>query len=389
MKNVLLYYSFSFALGGGEHLPLSLIASLQKMGNVTVALDQADNLKRSSEVFGIDIDLSALKVVQVTSPGYDPRRHGFRDSLCRFRNLRRLAKEADVCISTANIMDFGRPAHHFINMLAFGDDGFTAYAHRRVNGVQTADGGGARRFLVEHLLRPLLGMSSKRSIICDPSQRIYPNSHFVEKLMTDYYGPFNSRVFYPPTLFEEAPAAVERDPLKVVYIGRVIPEKRVAEIIGIVEKARAATGLDLRLEVAGRIDQVRSYGEQLRRMAAERKWLAFRGPLYGREKADILWSGSYAVHAERFEAFGISIAEYLKSGCIAIVPDDGGSREIVDSPELTYHTDAEAADILARLLADAPFRERQRLHCAARAENFTRKAYMERQQKLLEEIMNP
>ena len=38
MKSVLLYYSFSFALGGGEHLPLSLIASLQKMGNVTVAL---------------------------------------------------------------------------------------------------------------------------------------------------------------------------------------------------------------------------------------------------------------------------------------------------------------------------------------------------------------
>ena len=32
MKNVLLYYSFSFALGGGEYLPLSFIAALQKAG---------------------------------------------------------------------------------------------------------------------------------------------------------------------------------------------------------------------------------------------------------------------------------------------------------------------------------------------------------------------
>ena len=47
MKNVLLYYSFSFALGGGEYLPLAFIAALQKMGNLTVAVDQACNFERS------------------------------------------------------------------------------------------------------------------------------------------------------------------------------------------------------------------------------------------------------------------------------------------------------------------------------------------------------
>ena len=29
MKNVLLYYSFSFSFGGGEYLPLAFIAALQ------------------------------------------------------------------------------------------------------------------------------------------------------------------------------------------------------------------------------------------------------------------------------------------------------------------------------------------------------------------------
>ena len=270
MKKILLYYSFSFAFGGGDHLPLSFIASLQKMGDLTVALDVAANLERSSKLFGIDIDLGGLKVVQVTPPGYDPKRHNAFSSLARSRRLRQLAKEADVCISTANVMDFGRPAHHFMNMLAFGDDAFTAYAHSRVDQVRMAPGGRAKRLLM-NLLRPLLGMRSQRSVIRDRREHIYPHSMFVEKLMTEFYGPFNSTVFYPPTLFETGVASVVRDPLKVIYIGRIIPEKRIAEIIGIVEKARAATGLDIRLHVAGRMDQVPAYGERLHRMGAERE----------------------------------------------------------------------------------------------------------------------
>ena len=120
--------------------------------------------------------------------------------------------------------------------------------------------------------------------------------------MTDYYGAFNSSVFYPPTLFEAGATTIERDPLKLIYIGRIVPEKRIEKIIHIVEKTRMATGLNLKLHIAGRIDQSPSYGEQLRKMEAERDWLKLLGALYGVEKQDFLMSGSYAIHAERFEA---------------------------------------------------------------------------------------
>ena len=226
MKNVLLYYSFSFALGGGEYLPLAFIAALQKMSNLTVAVDQASNFERSYRAFGTDlgIDLSRLRIVQVTPPDYDPRRHNVLASLRRFRRLKQLARRSDVCISAASIMDFGKPAHHFINMLAFGDDAFTAFVH----GKSSRAGGGtlarAKRFFSNSILRPILGMRSKRSIICDRRQHIYPNARYVEKFMKSFYGPFNSSVFYPPTLFEAEQAAAVRDPLKVVYIGRIIPE---------------------------------------------------------------------------------------------------------------------------------------------------------------------
>ena len=390
MKNVLLYYSFGFALGGGEYLPLAFIAALQKACNLTLAVDVEANIERSVKAFGtgLGIDLSRLRVVQVTPPNYDPRKHSVLVSLYRFRKLKRLARDADVCISTASIMDFGKPAHHFINMIAFGDDAFTAFALGNAGSYRLGAAKRARRFFSDSILRPLLGMRSKRSIICDSRQHIYPNSQYVAGMMAKYYGPFNGTVFFPPTLFEpKAAKDVVRDPLKVVYIGRIIQEKRITDLIGIVEKARTATGLPVTFHLAGRVYQSPSYGKALADMAREREWLKFVGALYGEEKERFLMSGSFALHAERHEAFGISVAEYLVSGNIAIVPDEGGSREVVDSPALSYRTDDEAASILSRLLTDAAFREEQRRHCAERAKTFTRQAYMERQQMLLDNIL--
>ena len=98
-------------------------------------------------------------------------------------------------------------------------------------------------------------------------------------------------------------------------------------------------------------------------------------------------SATDALHAERDEAFGISVTEYLKAGLIPIVPDEGGTPEIVDSPALTYRTNEDAAQILAHLLSDAGFRENRRRHCVERAKLFSREAYLERQGKLLAEIV--
>lgn len=388
MKNILLYYSFSFALGGGEYLPLAFIAALQKECNLTVAVDLASNIERSSSFFGIDIDMSRLKIVQVTPPGYDPKKHSAFISLYRFWRLKRLARNADVCISTASIMDFGKPSHQFINMVAFGDQAFTRFAQGRDRAVGEGGAKRVKRFLPDSVLRPLLGMRTKRSIICDSREHIYPNSRFVEKLMTSFYGPFNSAVFYPPTIYTPGSSPVERDPLKVVYIGRIVPEKRIENLIGIVEKARSYTGMDITFHVAGRLNQTPAYGERLERMAAERRWLKLTGALFGEEKDRFLRSGSYALHAERLEAFGIAVAEYLVAGAIAIVPDEGGANEVVDNPSLAYGTDDEAATILARLVSNAAFREEQHRHCQERAKFFSREAYMERQSELLRRIIN-
>ena len=385
MKKVLLYYNFSFSFGGGDFLPLSFIAELQNACDLTVALDKADGLRQSADIYGITIDPSAFKVEQVTPKGYDIKRHNSYLSLYRSRRLKKLARKADICISLSNITDFGRPAHHFMNMLAFGDDAFTAY----VKNGNRAQGGtlAARcRSWAGGIVRRLLGLRSKRSIICDPREHVYPNSRFVEERMTSFYGPFNSTVFYPPTLFA-ATGQGRRDPLKVVCIGRILREKRITDIIDIVRRARILSKQDLTLHIAGRIDQEPAYGETLRKIASQERWVVLTGALYGKEKEEFLTSGTYAVHAERDEAFGISVAEYLVAGFVPVVPDEGGSCEVVSNPDVTYHTNEDAAQILARLLFDEEFRARQQASCAVRAKFFSRDAYLDRQRELLRGIL--
>ena len=81
------------------------------------------------------------------------------------------------------------------------------------------------------------------------------------------------------------------------------------------------------------------------------------------------------------------MTEYLKAGLIPVVPDEGGSSEVVAARELTYATNDDAAHILAHLVTDDGFRAAMQRHCAQRATDFSRDAYLARQHDLLQRIL--
>lgn len=385
MKKVLVYYRhFGKTLGGGEYLPLTFISEMQKVSEVTLALNWTENVESAAEFFGIEIDFSKLKTVKVMPENFHDTNNSIWLSFYRFRKLKKLAKEADLCISLANIMDFGKPAHHFLITLDLGDSEF---AHYLKTGRQTRRSpGAALKNFINTTLRHLLGMRTKREIICDPEEHIYPNSNFVDKQLRDFYGTARTRVFYPPTIFDMPVLDVPRDPLKVVYIGRVAPSKRIEDIIEIVKLARERSGENITLEIAGHL-LCGDYRQKLEKCAGNAGWVKFPGILFGEKKAEFLLSGSFAVHTMTAEAFGISITEYLKAGLIPVVPDIGGACEVVGSPELSFRTNEDAAGILVKLLRDPEFRERQSRYCAKRAERFSKQIYLENQHQLLAEIL--
>ena len=217
MKKVLLYYHFSCTRGGGDFLPLSFLEELHRIADVTLAVDVERGFEEAVELFGFHLDRSRFRVVPVMPPGYTIARHNIWHSRYRCMRLKKLAAGADIRISASNIMDFGLPAHHFINVIDIGDDDFADH----VNGRRPSFGTKLRRRLQDRVLKPLSGMRTKWDTIGDPREHIYPNSEYVNRLLRGYYPPFNGTVFYPPTAFEPGPVSVPRDPLKIVYLGRI------------------------------------------------------------------------------------------------------------------------------------------------------------------------
>ena len=388
-KVLIYYYRFASTLGGGDYLPLLLIAELQKRGcEITLALDWMSDLEKAAGLYHVELDARKVRVLKIKPENGFIGRLDAVLPFYRIRRLKKLAKDADVCISAANMIDFGKPAHHVVFLLRlFGDNAFTDFFQHRppLSGIPLFKRK-LRTAFAESILRPLLGMRSTRKILADAREHIYVPSRYVADTMRAFYGPFNCTVFYPPTSFEIPPTEVERDPLRVIYLGRIQQEKGISEIIGIAERARAISGYDIRLHLAGPVTPG-AYTDGLKQTVSEKKWIRMSDPVYGEEKAAFLLSGTYAIHAERDEAFGISVTEYLKAGCIAIVPDEGGTVEIVDNPALTYHNDEDAARILVRLLSDTAFRQEQLKHCLERAADFSFERYMETQQKMLDGIL--
>ena len=387
MKVLIYHKMFPPFLAGGAFQPLMFIAELQKSCDVTLAVNDDANLEKAAEMSGVAIDPGKLKVVKLDSGKGFASRHEWYAALVRTRKLKKLAKDADVCISTANVIDFGRGAHHFIYLLSqFAGAAFYDYLMGRGGGM------GPRRLfrrfstsIYENIVKPLFGVRSVRRIFADPKERIYPTSKYVEKILEGYFGPFNSEVFYPPTTFEFRDASVPRDPLLAIYVGRIFAPKRITDIVETVEKARTLAGKDLKLHIAGQLVES-PYIDNLKRLEKERPWLKLVGPVYGRDKERFMLSATYALHAERDEAFGIAIAEYLKAGCIPLVPDAGGPREIVARKELEFRTVDQAARTLADLVLDADFRDAMRTHCAERGREFTVDAYVARERRLMSGI---
>ena len=390
-KKALIYFTcFGDSLGGRGYLPLLFIAELQRSCDVTLALDWSSNIRCIERLTGITIDISQLEVAYVKPQNRLLQRLDAIIPFYRTWRLKKLARDADICISTVNMFDFGKPAHHFIYLMRhFGDNAFYDYfMHQKPLSGAARLRRKLRTCLAENFLRPLLGVRSTRKILSDPREHIYPNSQYVEKTMQSFYGQFNSIVFYPPTTFDfKRRGNVVRAPMHVVCIGRIIPEKRITDIINIVERARFISGHDIKLRIAGQLTPQTFYTEKIMRLASEKGWIDLVGALYGDEKEKFLLSGTYAVHARRDEEFGIAVAEYLKAGLIPVVPDEGGSCEIVSSSDLTYHTNEDAANLLSKLLLDEAFRKRQMTHCFERAKMFSCDAYMERQHNLLYKIL--
>src|SRR5467141_817202 len=127
-----------------------------------------------------------------------------------------------------------------------------------------------------------------------------------------------------PSLSSRGFFGVQQRENLVVTIGRIVPEKRFHLFV---ELARLVP--ETRFVAIGSLsDETSAYYERLKRTAPENASFVL-SPL--RKVKNILGRAMAYVHCAENEHFGITIVEAMAAGCVPIVHDSGGPREIVTS----------------------------------------------------------
>jgi len=359
-------------MGGSEARVMWGIAALRGYADVTLITGRAFELDRLNRHCGTDVRPTDFHA-RVT-PQWLRRTVGHTDALrgAAFgRYLRRAEREFDVCCSGYNHMDFGKPTIQFMADFSFDDElrqaydpsppGARAWAHRR----------GLLRRAYLGLARAIAG----RSAYDGRDDWIIANSHWTAAVLKERRGIVCRGVIYPPVVCDapEVPWAERENGF--VCLGRVSHEKRIERAIDIIARVRAM-GHEVHLHLIGPIGDD-AYGRMIAAKIRENaEWCFAEGSKTAREKFELLAKHKWAVHGRDGEAFGIAVAEQVRSGCVPFVPAIGGPAEIVGEESLCYRDEAEAAAKIDAMMCGPERQTAVCAHLADRAKLFSTDVFM-------------
>ncbi len=166
-----------------------------------------------------------------------------------------------------------------------------------------------------------------------PASRFYKNRvRKIDRLLSvsDYTRDFvkskwgrDSETLYPPCPTELYSGLNRPRENKVVTIGRIVPEKRMDLFSEIARRLP-----DVKFVIIGSVGETRNRYFDTLKARAPRNLEFVLSPL--RKVMDVLGSSKAYVHCALNEHFGITIVEAMAAGCVPVVHDSGGPKEIVD-----------------------------------------------------------
>lgn len=190
-----------------------------------------------------------------------------------------------------------------------------------------------------------------------PSNKQVANSVFTKEALLKVYPSFKGdvEVLYPPVEKVNLPKE-KKDANLVVSLGRFSPDKRQMEQIEIASKCP-----ELKFVLMGFINS-QAYFEQCQAKINE-LGLSNVSLLGDAPKAEVdqtLAKATFFLHNLRNEPFGITAVQGIQAGCIPLVHNSGGQKEVVPMENLRYSSIQDAIEKL-RLLQDLNEDERQNI----------------------------
>jgi len=178
------------------------------------------------------------------------------------------------------------------------------------------------------------------------SNIILVNSHYTKEVFLKYYyqvDPSNVHVLYPPVDLSTFWCERHNRRPFITSIGSFSPKKnQVAQI----ELARNLP--EFEFHIIGGISTNPSYYQQCRRFIENHKIrnVHLHPDLPLNQMIDLLQQSRFFLHTRIGEHFGIATVEAIAAGCIPIVPNSGGQKEIVPDERLRFDSIDEIPDMV-------------------------------------------
>ncbi|RPJ36874.1 MAG: glycosyltransferase family 1 protein [Deltaproteobacteria bacterium] len=369
--------------GGSEACALWAIEALKKDYDVTLITGGGADLIEKNRFYGTNIQPDEIHC-EVISPALVFRKirgfHAIRD----FKLVRYCQKNADrfdVMFSLYNSICFGKKGIQYIL-----DPTFNSEWLNRIAG----DPSGIKGFFYKDTpLRKLYLWIGDR-LTGSSLEEIQGNLTIVDSDWTasavkTFLG-ISAETVYPPVPqeFPQTNWAEREDGF--ICLGRINYEKRIGDIIVILEKVRAL-GRNIHLHIIGTIGDQR-YLQSLKPLITKNKdWVFLNTNVSNQEKTQLLVSHKYGIHGRANEPFGIAVAEMVRAGCLVWVPGGGGQVEIVAHADLTYSNIEEAAHKVNSVMMDEPRQDMLRGHLKQRMLQFSTDRYAEGIRKTVERFI--
>lgn len=357
--------------GGSEAQALRAAEALEPDHDVTLVTMGEPDLERLNSYYGTRLRAERIAVVSFPVPRFARRRFAALRAAGAIRYCRENASCFDLMISAYNVIDFGVRGIQFIADFSF-DDRLREMDRSEPNAaLRAAHRNRLLRAPYLALARALAGASRdgwRRNLTI-------ANSDWSARTLREAFG-IEARRIYPPVA--EVPPGLPWDEREsgFVYLGRISPEKDIETLVAILMAVRAA-GSDVHLHIVGEGSDS-GYAARIRDLVRRNAdWVFLEGKMAGAEKAAFVGRHRFGISACWNEAFGISVAEMVKAGCLVWVPAGGGQTEIVGQPELIFASREDAAGRILRVMDDRGIQAALRTDLEARASMFSAARFAE------------
>jgi glycosyltransferase involved in cell wall biosynthesis len=166
------------------------------------------------------------------------------------------------------------------------------------------------------------------------------NSHYTQKAIMDYWGR-DSEIVYPPVDVEDFKPA-QKEPL-VVSIGRFDPDKNYEMVVRV---AMQMPGI--KFVIIGRKNLHDPYYDKIAALKPDNMDLNVNASRT--EVSALLSKAKIYLHSMVGEHFGISVGEAMAAGCVPVVHNSGGPKEIIGSYGFIYNNIEECVKVIGEAL---------------------------------------